>query len=101
MGVMLQAFYWDCPNRKSRAPMGGPLTIVLSSWSDCGPHATVVGWHRKRRFLRGNDAAEIKIAAVEFFDVVAADWKPKRYCLIVIAGVNCNKRIRRAVVTGE
>src|SRR5215831_8849469 len=73
----------------------------LSLRSNCGPDTAIVGWHCKRCFLQWNDSTEIKLAAVEFFDVVAADWKPKRYCLIGIAGVDRDESVRRAVVTSE
>ena len=71
------------------------------SLPDCSPDPTVVRRHCKRRFLRSDDSAEIKIAAVKLFDIVAADWKPERYCLIAVARVDRNKSVRWAIVAGE
>jgi hypothetical protein len=51
--------------------------VALSLGSDRGPDATVMGGYVQRRFLQGYNSTEIKIAAVELFEVVAADWKPK------------------------
>ena len=74
---------------------------ILSSWSDRGPDAAVVGRNSERRFLQGDDSVKIEGAAVKLFDVVAADRKPERYCLIGITNVDRNKCVGRSVVTGE
>src|SRR4051812_9541234 len=57
--------------------------------------------NRERRFLQGDDSAQIENAAVNLLYIVAADWKPERHCLTGIANVDRNKSVRRAVVTGE
>lgn len=42
-----------------------------------GPDATVVRWYGQRVLLERRHPFEIESAAVQFFDIVAAHWKPK------------------------
>jgi hypothetical protein len=42
-----------------------------------GPDATVVRWYGQCVLLERRYSFEIESAAVQFFDIVAAHWKPK------------------------
>jgi hypothetical protein len=68
---------------------------------ETGPDTTIVGRYRQRDLLERRDFFEIEIAAVQFFDVVAPDGKPKRDPLFFFSRVYCDEGVLRSVVSGK
>src|SRR6478672_8941559 len=78
-----------------------PLNRSRFRSSRSGPDATVVRWYGQRVLLERRDPFEIEIAAVQFFDIVAAHGKPEWDRLLVFRCVDCDERELRIVVSGK
>src|SRR4029077_1724871 len=69
--------------------------------SRLGPDPPVVRGYGQRVLLERGDPSEIEIAAVKFFDIVAARRKPKWDRYLIVGRVDCDEGVLRALVSGK
>ena len=65
------------------------------------PDAAVMRWDCEPRFLERRHTLQIQPPAMELFDIVAADWKPKRHHLILVAGIDRHQGVLRTRISSE